>query len=147
MMKKVLMVAAALACAVALAGCAGQGKLVGEASDEGAYQVTAEDAAKGAAVVSAGDVEVAEGQLLVLSPVLQKGSLRVELFADAGEDAVDEVVSGSVLSTYEVDPGTYSARVTCAEDGTTGTLLVSVIDADEYKRQNQELDKALDDAA
>ena len=146
-MKKMLMVVAALACAVALAGCAGAGSLQGEDADGGACQVTADNAAKGAAYVSLGDVEIAKGQLLVLSPVLQKGSLQVELFEDADEDALDQTVSGSVLSTYEVDPGSYSMRVTCAENGTTGTLLVHVMDAAEFERQNQALDAALSDAA
>ena len=146
MMKKMLIIAATLACMAALAGCAGTGSLQGEDTDEGAYEVTADNAAKDAAFVSVGDVEIAEGQLLVLSPVLQKGSLQVELFVNADKDVLDQTVSGTVLSTYDVDPGSYSLRVTCAEDGTTGTLLIHVMDAAEFERQNQELEDALNDA-
>ena len=146
-MKRFLTLAATFALALTLAGCAGNGSLIGEdVNDAGAFQVTADDAAKDAAVMGVESFAVAEGQIVIVSPNLTKGSLQVTLSAGEDDTAIDESVSGAVLSTYEVAPGTYSISVACNEAGTTGTLLVLAMDADEFDQQQDDLDAALAEA-
>lgn len=132
-------------CSFVLAACAGNGTLSSEIDDEtGAYMVTADDAGKGTAVGSlGGGVEVGEGQLLVASPDLQKGSLQLRVLDGAGEVVIDEEQSGHVLSTHELEPGDYSVSVTCNEDGATGTLLLVAVDAVDFEAQNQDLEALL----
>lgn len=120
----------AVACACALGACAGRGYL-GDDVDEatGAYTYTADDAAKGAEVASlGGGVEIGEGQVLVLTPDLTKGSLEVRLMDEAGETVLDEVESGQDPTTRELEPGDYSISVSVVENGTTGTLVVASTD-------------------
>ena len=134
----------AFACLLALAGCAGKGTLSSAIDDgTGAYKVTASDAGKGSAVASSGGIVIGEGQILVASPDLSKGSLQLRLLDGAGKAALDEKMSGSVLSTYDFAPGEYAIGVTCNEDGTTGTLLVVAVDAAEFEQQNQDLESIL----
>ena len=144
-MKKLLVFAMALMCAAALAGCAGGGgTLEGGNGEAGAYSVTANSAEKGSGVGSlGGGVEVAAGQLLVISPDIDKGSLQVRLLDEEGEVALDETASGHAPSSHELAPGGYSVGVTTNENGTTGTLLVVAVDAAEYEKQNHDIDAML----
>ncbi|MBQ9057978.1 MAG: hypothetical protein IJ125_02210 [Atopobiaceae bacterium] len=141
-MKRLAPILGALLCVVALGGCAGKGTLSSAIDDEtGAYTVTADDAGKGASVGSiGGGIEIEEGEILVASPDLSKGSLQMRLLDAGGEVVLDEKMSGHVLSTHELSPGDYSIGVTCNEDGTTGTLLLVATDAKEFEQQNQDLE-------
>lgn len=131
-----------------LAGCAGRGSLSSDIIDEtGAYKVTADDAGKGSAVMASGGVTVKEGQIVVVSPDLQKGSLQLKLIDSSNKTVFDEKITGRVLDTHEFDFGEYAISVTCNEDGTTGTLLVVAVDAAEFEKQNQDLEAALAEAA
>ena len=139
-----IVVCTLLAGVLALAGCAGRGTLSSDIIEEtGAYKVVADDAAKDAAVMASGAVIVEEGQVVVISPDLTKGSLKVKFMDAANETVFDEKVGGRVLSTYEFAPGEYAIAVTCLENGTTGSLVVASVDADEFEKQNQDLEKAL----
>ena len=137
-------VAAALACMLLLAGCAGRGTLSSAIDDEtGAYKVTANDAGKDSAVVAGGGVILEEGQILVVSPDLTKGSLQVRLVDGSNNVVLNEKVSGRVLATFDIAPGEYAIGVTCNENGTTGTLLVASVNVAEFEQQNQDLDAIL----
>ena len=144
-MKKFLVFAMALVCVVALAGCAGSGgTLEGGTDESGTYSVTANNAEKGSGVGSlGGGVEIAAGQLLVISPNIDKGSLQVRLLDEKGEVALDEAASGHAPSSHELTPGDYSIGVTTNENGTTGTLLIVAVDAAEYEKQNHDIDAIL----
>ena len=131
----------------ALAGCAGQGTLSSEILDDtGAYKVIANDAAKNSAIKVDSLVTIEEGQLLLVSPDLQMGSLDVKLTSASGEVVFEEDVSGRVLDTYEVKPGKYDISVTCTTNGTTGVLVVNPVDAEEFAKQDAGLEAALAEA-
>ncbi len=126
-LKRVGMLVVALACIVVIAGCAGQGYLKDEVDDAtGSYKITASDAAKDSSIGSlGGGISIKDGQKLLVSPDLEKGSLQVRLLDAGSETVLDVEASGSAASTHELAPGDYSIGVTCNEDGTTGTLLVA----------------------
>lgn len=133
--------------AFAMVGCAGQGTLSSEIIDEtGAYKVIADDAIKDSAIKVDGLVEIEKGQLLLVSPDLQKGSLYVKLTNASGESAFEQDFSGRVLDTFEVTPGTYDISVTCSTSGTTGVLVLSTVDAEEFAKQDADLEAALAEA-
>lgn len=145
-MRKALAFAAvaALACMLLLSGCAGRGTLSSDIDDQtGAYKVTASDAGKDSAVATSGGVIIEEGQILVVSPDLTKGSLQVRLVAGVDDVVLNEKVSGRVLSTFDIAPGEYAIGVTCNENGTTGALVIAPVNATEFEQQNQDLDAAL----
>ena len=147
--KVVLLALSAVMCLLALAACAGNGTLGDDIDpDTGAIIVTANDAGKGSAVGSlSGGFEIEQGELLVVSPDLYKGSLQVRLLDGAGEIVLNEQVSGHELSTYELEPADYSFGVTCSEDGTTGTAMIVAVDASEFEKQNRDIYAALEAVA
>lgn len=130
---------------VALTGCAGsQGTLSSDINDEtGAYVVTAENAGKGSALGMSGGLVIEEGQVLMMSPVLEKGALQVTLSDETGTVLFNEEASGKVLSTYTVDPGNYGVGISCKTDGTTGTLLIVGIDPADFEKQDKVLEDLL----
>ena len=134
----------ALAMAMALTACAGSGTL-GDAIDEetGAITVTAKDAGKDSAVGASGGLVIGENQLLVISPNMQKGNLQVKLTNAAGTSPIDVEVGGTVLSTYQVEPGEYAFMITCKTNGATGTCVIVAVDAQEFAQQDAELNDKL----
>ncbi|MDO5117976.1 MAG: hypothetical protein Q4D34_05760 [Eggerthellaceae bacterium] len=137
-MRKALLVAvmaAALACLLALAGCAGKGTLASEIIDgTDAYKVVANDAGKGSAVAASGGLVIGEDQVLMLESELTKGSLQLKITNSAGDVVIDEKVSGRVLTTFELDPDDYGIGVACNDDGATGTLIVDAVDYSEIPK-------------
>ena len=128
--KKLTLLVAALACVVAVAGCAGRGSLSDTVDDTGTYTITADDAAKDAAVASfGGGVTIGEGQALSVRPDLEKGSLQVKLMNAGGEVVLDVNARGDMPSTHELEPGEYSLSVTCNDNGTTGKLVIGPVAA------------------
>ena len=127
-----------------LTGCAGRGSLSSEIIDEtNAYKVTADDASKNSAVGASGGFIVEEGQIVVVSPDIQKGSLQIKLSLGTQQPAIDEKINGHVLSSYEIVPGDYAISTTCNEDGTTGTVLIVAVDKTEFEKQNADLEATL----
>lgn len=147
-MKAARLLVVAFACVLALVGCAGKGSLSDKIDDDtGAYTFTADDAGKGSAVGSfGGGIDIENGQILAVSPDLEKGSLQLKLLNEANETVLDENVTGRQITTYELGAGSYSISVACNEDGTTGTLLVVPVNADEFEKQNKDLEAALSSA-
>lgn len=143
----ITLVCALLVCAPALFGCGakGGGTLSSEfVSETGAFRVMADNADANAGVSVSGAVTLKEGDILLVSPDLTSGDLLVKLTDGSGVTAFDEVVSGRVLSTHEVAPGTYDVSVTCNRTGTTGSLVIAAQSAEELEKQNQELEEVLD---
>ena len=133
----------------ALAGCAGGSKGGGTLSSEileetNAFKVTADNADGKSGVKVDGAIVLKESDVLVVSPDLQKGKLQVKLLDKSDNAVFDKEVSGQVLDSYEVAAGEYAISVDCLEGGTTGTLLVVAVDAEEFEQQNQDLEKALE---
>lgn len=110
-----------------------------------------------------GQIVVGKGELLVISPSLNEGEMRIKVFPDElGADAegseitsmgdedvaVDELISGKALSTYAVDPGEYSVSATIPEESRAdGTIVLSTVDREDYEEQSKALDVALSDVS
>ena len=138
----------AVVCAVAmLAGCAGATSTMSLdiVEDTGALNVTVDNAGADNQVISS--IVVDEGQCLVMSPVLDKGALRVVL-EDSEKAVFDQEVSGKVMGAYRIDPGDYTLSV-AGIDGNpaTGTMLIVAMDIEELRQQDASLVDALKDAA
>lgn len=140
----VVMLCAMVVGMFALAGCAGKGSLSSEINDEtGAYIYKADDAGSGSSVLASGGFVVKEGQIVVMSPDMSKGSLQLKLLDSKNNAVLNEKATGRVLSTFEVAPGDYGIGVACNENGSTGSLVVAVVDKAEFEKQNQDLEKYL----
>lgn len=127
-----------------LVGCVANGKLAFEkADDTGICKLTANNVAKNSGLSTGSVVKIEKGQILVVSPDLQKGSIHIRLLNESGEAAFEESVSGQELKTKELEPGKYSIGATCGADGTTGKVLVAAVNAEEFEKQNQDLEAAL----
>lgn len=158
--KKALVMGAAasgLMTSVVLAGCAGSSSLHLEpANENGLIRLTATNKATG--TLSGESISIKDGECLVLSPVLEKGSVQVKLYEKeagsasaasipansegdiTGEPVFDETVSGRIMSDYEVAPGEYTLMVTANEaTGNVGIVPFSISDMNAQ-------DAALEDA-
>ena len=84
-----------------------------------------------------GSLEVADGEEIVMTPSLTKGSIRVELFEAPGEQNAEEMpeldeeanitadLSGTDGASYTAPAGTYLLKAVCL-DKTDGTVQIEV---------------------
>ena len=84
-----------------------------------------------------GSLEVADGEEIVMTPSLTKGSIRVELFEAPGEQSAEEMpeldeeanitadLSGTDGASYTAPAGTYLLKAVCL-DKTDGTIQIEV---------------------
>lgn len=143
MKKTIAACAAAILTLGTLAGCSAGTFTSDLLEDENGYKITAENADAGTSAGALGGFEVKEGEVVVLSPNLEKGKINIRLTTDKDDEAaLDETVDGRVLSTYEVEPGTYSYGATVKEKA-TGTMVVTTVDKDEIDQQSKEFEKEL----
>ena len=154
MNKKILALAGTLVLVLALTACGTSSSMSSDYDDEtGAVKVVAENAAE--SYVN-GYVTVEEGQCLVVSPNLTKGSFDVQVslmeseptaedLGAAEEPTLEENVSGKVMSTYDLEPGEYMLGIT-ARDNATGTLLIVPYSIQEMENENARLEEILADA-
>ena len=145
-MKRFLALVAIAALACALTACTAQKSVFSDEIDEatGAFTVTADNGAKGSALGSVGGgATIEEGQVLVVSSNLTKGSVTVRLLDAAGDVAVEAKAQGAENQLFGLDAGEYSFGATCEEDGTTGTVIVVAVDEQAYNQAGGDLEKAL----
>lgn len=102
--------------------------------------VTAHDADKDASFV-VGSLDVAEGEQIVITSKLTKGSVRVEIVAASEEQSIDKLpdMNGEAIVTADLESGdsvsgtvatgSYYLRAACLEKA-TGTILIEVKPAD-----------------
>ena len=155
MKRKLFILSAILILALALTACGAKGFLTAEdTGDDGIVKIVCEKAGDGTAVN--GYVTIEEGDCLVLSPVLEKGSIQVKAFlmereattddlGTADEAALDETVDGKVMSTYDLDPGEYMLTFT-SKDNPTGSLIAMPYSIQDMQDQNDKLEEALAEA-
>ena len=155
MKRKLFILSAVLVLALALTACGAKGFMTAEdTEDDGIVKIVCEKAGDGTGVT--GYVTIEEGDCLVLSPVLDKGSIQVQAFlmereatADdlgtAEEAALDETVDGKVMSSYDLEPGEYMLTFT-SKDNPTGTLIAMPYSIQEMQEQNDKLEEALAEA-
>ena len=98
--------------------------------------ITAEKAAKDAFFMT-GSLEVAEGEQIVITSDLAKGSIRVEIVEVSEEQSIDKLpdLDGEAILTAELDStegasgtvpaGWYMVKATCLEKA-TGTVRIEV---------------------
>jgi len=87
-----------------------------------------------------GSLEVDEGEQIVITSELTKGSIRVEIIGTPAEQSIDEVpdMNGEPIITADlkntdgtsstVPAGSYMLKATCLEKA-TGTVLIEVVPA------------------
>ncbi len=121
--------------ALMLAGC-GKSEFGMTENTEKLMTITAEKADKGDFFM-VGTLVVADGEQVVITPNLTKGSVRVELFGAPEEQSIEEVpefdgepdfsldVKGTDESTATVGTGSYMLKATCIEKA-TGTVQLEV---------------------
>ena len=92
---------------------------------------------------SVGAVEIDEDSLLVISPDFKKGEVNVVLKDATGNIGLNEVISGRVLSSYEVTPGIYDLTVTVRAK-TSETMNIIVQNKEEFEAVNEALETELE---
>lgn len=108
-------------------------------------KVEAENAGSDSEAVTESGIEVKEGDVIVISPVTDKGSFHLTITSDADKSVIyDEDVEGMVLYTIEAKPGTYT--VTTNGNNVTGEMTVFAQSQDEFAAQDASLDEALEEA-
>ena len=116
------------------------------AGDEpGSFQVVAENADEDS--VASSEISIAEGDVFIVSPMLEKGSIHVVLKdVDTEEVALDETVSGSVFYSYEVKPGDYTLEVSGASGAAaTGSVSILTTSAKAIEEQDESLKQTLEE--
>ena len=151
MKAKIIALTGILVLVLALAACGAPSSLTSDFDDEtGAVKVVAENASE--SYVN-GYVTIEEGQCLVISPDLSKGSFDVQAsvmereateqdLGVAEEPALEETVSGKDMSTYDLEPGEYMLGIT-ARDKATGTMVIVPFSAQELESENARLEEVL----
>ena len=132
--------AMALLAVFLLTGCAKEKFELAKAED-GMVSATIENGQK-ESTRSVGAVEIDEDSLLVISPDFKKGEVNVVLKDATGNIGLNEVISGRVLSSYEVAPGLYDLTVTVRAK-TNGTMNIIVQNKEEFEAINQALEEEL----
>ena len=120
---------------MALSAC-GKSEFGASENTEKLMTITAQNAQKDAFFMT-GSLEVSEGEQIVISSDLSKGSVKVELIREEDEQSIDELpdlngepvvtanVSGSDMQASTVPEGSYMLNATCTEKA-TGTVKVEV---------------------
>ena len=136
MMKKRIAVILALALSALLLTACGKSEFGVIQNDPDRIVISAENAEKEAFFVT-GTLEVAEGQQIVAAADLEKGSIRVEIYAaPEGEESVNELTDlGDALLTGDLKTderfeggmaaGSYLVKAICLEKA-TGSVEVTV---------------------
>ena len=152
MKRRLYILSAVLVLALALTACGAKGTMSAEPNEEiGGVNIVCENAGDGTAVN--GYVTIEEGDCLVLSPMLEKGSIQVrailmereattEDLGTADEAALDETVDGKVMTTYDLEPGEYMLAF-ISKDNPTGTMIAMPYSIQEMQAQNDQLEQAL----
>ena len=153
--KRRLALLLALVLTLALAACGEAGAFVSESDEEtGGTDVTAENADKGTGAI--GYVTIGQGECLVISPDLTKGSFTVCVAPMAGEPSaedtgigdetvLEETIQGREMTAYDLEPGEYAVGIT-VEEKATGTMKIMPYSIEELAQQDAALAEALNGA-
>lgn len=133
-----------LAMAGMLFACGQAPKLSVDLLDEASgVKVTAENAGADQSASSTGAIKAEDGDVLVISPCLDKGKFHLTVTSSDGKAvAYDDEVDGRILFENEIEPGSYDVQVK-GIDGATGWMTVFAQDADELDAQNESLEETL----
>ena len=138
-MKKIAVLAIALAMAFALAACA-----------EGSLSVTSENnevdaVAKGSAEGSAtGNITIEEGYGLCINHTVEKGTFHVKVATTAGEVVFDEDITDNIANLVDVEPGEYDLVISA--NNAAGTINIIPYDKETQAQADAQLGEALEEA-
>lgn len=121
-MKKIFAMVAALALALAFAGCSSPGSLEVVSDDEGVH-ITATGAADAEVW---GDIDLQAGQGICMNPAVTKGTISIRIADSTGATLYDDEVSGS--SSILVPEATGSCDLIVTAKGAEGTVEVFAYD-------------------
>lgn len=144
---RIVAIAVAAALVLALGACAGGMLSLEELEyDDGSggtyLKATAENGANGTESFSERALTVGEGDVIVLSPFTENGSFHVTITSsDDKSVAYEDDVSGRVLFSVGVAPGTYDVSV--GANSVTGSMTIAVRDSAELAAENESLAEAL----
>lgn len=131
MKKRLMIIGLVLALVFALAGCSKPTMNV-EPQDDGSLSITC-DRMYNSGVTA--DITVAEGQTLVFTPALEKGTVYVRILAPATDiDTLPDVengdayfegsFTGNTAGRVDVEPGEYQLYISTEKEKTTGTMTI-----------------------
>jgi len=131
MKKRLMIIGLVLALVFALAGCSKPTMNV-EPQEDGSLTITC-DRMYGSGVSA--DITVAEGQTLVFTPALEKGTIYVRILApmtdmetipdpENGEAYFEGSFTGDTAGRVDVEPGEYQLYISTEKEKTTGTMTI-----------------------
>lgn len=131
MKKRLMLLGLVLALVFALAGCTKPTMNV-EPQEDGSLTVTCERIYDSGVTA---DITVAEGQTLVFTPALEKGTVYVRIMAPATDiDTLPDVengdayfegsFTGNTAGRVDVEPGEYQLYISTDKEKTTGTMTI-----------------------
>lgn len=131
MKKRLMIIGLVLALVFALAGCSKPTMNV-EPQEDGSLSITC-DRMYNSGVMA--DITVAEGQTLVFTPALEKGTVYVRIMAPATDiDTLPDVengdayfegsFTGDTAGRVDVEPGEYQLYISTEKKKTTGTMTI-----------------------
>ena len=137
----------AFALMLGLAACGGKSTLAQETLDDAdGIKVTAENAGSDNSAMTEGAITVKEGDVIVISPCMDKGSFHLTIAsADGKVVAYDDDADGKVMFAINAEPGTYDVT-TSGNGGTTGWMTVFSQNAQELADQDAALAAELEKA-
>lgn len=136
---------ASLALCVTLAACGGAASsYVQESLDEASgIKVTAQNAGSDMEAVSEGGITVEEGDVIVISPMTERGAFHLTISTQDGSKVIyDDDAQGSVLYTIDAEPGVYD--VTTRGKDVTGWMTVFAENEDEKAQIESDLQDKLE---
>ena len=145
-MKRLAIIVASAVLVLALVACSGQKSVFSDEIDDqtGVITITAENAGKGSSLGSlGGGIALGEDQALVVSSALDKGSVTIRVLGADDEVVIEATATGTNQDLYGFAPGDYSFGATCDEEGTTGTVVLAVVDETVYEQQGGDLEITL----
>ena len=144
---KITSAVAALALALTLGACTSSSSAYAQYTldDVSGIKVEAENADEDSSATTEGAITVEEGDTIVISPNIEKGSIHLTITSEDGKTTVyDDDVSGKVMFTQAAKPGVYN--VTTSGNGTTGEMTVFAQSQDELAKQDADLAEAIEEA-
>ena len=131
--------------ALALAACAQKSTFSDEIDEAtGAFTLTAENTEAKTAIGALGSsIELGEDQVIAFDAHIKKGAVNVRFLDGNGDLALEQTVDSEGLVTCGLPAGGYSIGFVCAENGTTGTVTVVVVDDEALASSGGDLQRAL----
>lgn len=143
-MKRLFGTVALTVLSLALVGCGDETSSFSmTALDEGSgVHVVAENASKGSSATSESAITIGEADTLIVSPLLDSGTVHVAITSSKGNVVYDKDVSGKSMEDVPVLPDSYTVSV--STDAADGEVTIFAQNLDELTKQNEDLAQQLD---